>query len=55
MRDRPLGLGAGLASLCMWRCVVVDDARYGGIRSGLGEGARLGPIGVLDVRGPLAR
>jgi mannosyltransferase len=43
--DRPFGVGNGRPQqACSTRCVVVDDARFGGVRPGTGPTTAIGPI-----------
>lgn len=44
--DRPFGLGHGIERTCAPRCVVIDDERYGGARTGPGATIDLGPLSV---------
>ncbi len=42
--DRPFGIGQGIERECAPRCVVIDDARNGGVRPGPGPRVSIAPI-----------
>ncbi|HEY2161366.1 MAG TPA: glycosyltransferase family 39 protein [Solirubrobacteraceae bacterium] len=46
--DRPFGVGTGERT-CRPRCVVIDDARFGGVRPGLGFSVRLGQLVIANA------
>ncbi len=44
--DRPFGLGHGIEASCAPRCAVIDDQRFGGVRTGPGPRVSVGPLVV---------
>lgn len=42
--DRPFGISRGRRTPCATPCAVIDDARFGGVRPGLGQRISVGPI-----------